>query len=298
MAVLTITQLKALWIDGFIPDQADYVDLFDTMESLGAGVPANLQSVLTAGGYAEFDGDNYFDFNLGTGNGDGYFDAFFNNGGQSLNAFFDNTSFSVENFVNGVGTNVLVIDGTGFRITQQTGANTINLKFATPTESGDVLIPSKAGTIALLSDVAAATLQEVLTAGNTAASSVNLVSDPAIDFNIRNTAFTNGVYMDNSGYFNLYNSSDGNRYFDIDPSVSKMFIETGSGQHNIAFSGAGAAQIREATFLPITGDIPIRVAVPATATSAGVAGSIAWDANHFYVCTATDTWVRTALATW
>lgn len=35
MAVLTITQLKALWIDGFIPDQADYVDLFDTIEALG-----------------------------------------------------------------------------------------------------------------------------------------------------------------------------------------------------------------------------------------------------------------------
>ncbi len=35
MAVRTIAELKALWINGFIPDQDDYVDLFDTMESLG-----------------------------------------------------------------------------------------------------------------------------------------------------------------------------------------------------------------------------------------------------------------------
>lgn len=42
----------------------------------------------------------------------------------------------------------------------------------------------------------------------------------------------------------------------------------------------------------------VRVAVPSTATSAGVAGTVAWDANYFYVCTATNTWVRTALATW
>jgi hypothetical protein len=36
MAVKTITELKELWIDGFIPDQNDYIDLFDTMESMGA----------------------------------------------------------------------------------------------------------------------------------------------------------------------------------------------------------------------------------------------------------------------
>ena len=35
MAVKTIAELKAIWIDGFIPDQNDYNDLFDTMKSLG-----------------------------------------------------------------------------------------------------------------------------------------------------------------------------------------------------------------------------------------------------------------------
>jgi hypothetical protein len=37
---------------------------------------------------------------------------------------------------------------------------------------------------------------------------------------------------------------------------------------------------------------------PATSTSAGVAGQVAYDANYVYVCVATNTWKRTALSTW
>lgn len=39
------------------------------------------------------------------------------------------------------------------------------------------------------------------------------------------------------------------------------------------------------------------VTAPGTATSTGVAGSIAYDATHIYVCVATNTWVRATLAT-
>jgi hypothetical protein len=41
----------------------------------------------------------------------------------------------------------------------------------------------------------------------------------------------------------------------------------------------------------------ILVAAPATATSAGKAGQIAYDATHIYVCVATNVWVRALLAT-
>jgi hypothetical protein len=41
----------------------------------------------------------------------------------------------------------------------------------------------------------------------------------------------------------------------------------------------------------------IIVAAPATATSAGKAGQIAFDATHFYMCVATNVWVRALLAT-
>ena len=49
------------------------------------------------------------------------------------------------------------------------------------------------------------------------------------------------------------------------------------------------------------GDDKIRVRTaktPATAGAAGNQGEIAWDASYVYVCTATNTWKRAAIATW
>jgi hypothetical protein len=37
---------------------------------------------------------------------------------------------------------------------------------------------------------------------------------------------------------------------------------------------------------------------PASASATGNAGDICWDANYIYVCTATNTWKRTLIATW
>jgi len=37
---------------------------------------------------------------------------------------------------------------------------------------------------------------------------------------------------------------------------------------------------------------------PATAASPGTTGTIAWDTNYIYVCVATNTWKRVAIATW
>lgn len=37
---------------------------------------------------------------------------------------------------------------------------------------------------------------------------------------------------------------------------------------------------------------------PASSTAAGSAGEICWDTNYIYVCTATNTWRRSALSTW
>lgn len=38
--------------------------------------------------------------------------------------------------------------------------------------------------------------------------------------------------------------------------------------------------------------------VPGSATATGIAGQMAWDANYIYVCTATNTWKRSAISTW
>lgn len=37
---------------------------------------------------------------------------------------------------------------------------------------------------------------------------------------------------------------------------------------------------------------------PASASAAGVAGDLAYDASFFYVCVAKNTWKRAAIATW
>lgn len=39
-------------------------------------------------------------------------------------------------------------------------------------------------------------------------------------------------------------------------------------------------------------------ATPANATATGTVGTISWDASYIYICTATDTWKRVAIATW
>ena len=39
-------------------------------------------------------------------------------------------------------------------------------------------------------------------------------------------------------------------------------------------------------------------AIPATASSEGFAGQIAYDSDYIYVCISADTWKRAALSTW
>lgn len=64
---------------------------------------------------------------------------------------------------------------------------------------------------------------------------------------------------------------------------------TVTGQALLTAASAAAARTALGT--------PALVSAPGTATSAGVAGSIAYDATHIYVCVATNTWVRATLAT-
>ena len=56
-----------------------------------------------------------------------------------------------------------------------------------------------------------------------------------------------------------------------------------------------------ATFYNLVTAPQLRVSLsnaPASATATGSSGAIRWDANYIYVCTATDTWKRVAIATW
>ncbi len=79
------------------------------------------------------------------------------------------------------------------------------------------------------------------------------------------------------------------------------------GEEGTAAAFADGAQIYNmlsaatiADFVEGTGDSVIvpTSKTPASASATGTQGQIAWDANYIYVCTATDTWVRAAIATW
>lgn len=40
------------------------------------------------------------------------------------------------------------------------------------------------------------------------------------------------------------------------------------------------------------------VTPPATSTSPGTAGQVAYDGSYFYICVATNVWVRAAISDW
>jgi hypothetical protein len=62
----------------------------------------------------------------------------------------------------------------------------------------------------------------------------------------------------------------------------------------------GATSDSGGALLQVNGD-KVRIATaktPASASAAGTAGEVCWDASYIYVCTATNTWKRAALSSW
>ena len=89
----------------------------------------------------------------------------------------------------------------------------------------------------------------------------------------------------------------------------------GSGVGRISFNGnnfiitptdgAGAYQEDKQFYFDYSADIwkveadfVIATKTPSSASDTGVTGTIAWDADYIYICTATNTWKRAAIATW
>ena len=71
---------------------------------------------------------------------------------------------------------------------------------------------------------------------------------------------------------------------------------TGTAANTLAAALTVDGGTGNATF---SGDVTLTApTVPASATATGTTGTIAWDASYVYVCTATDTWKRVAIATW
>jgi hypothetical protein len=93
--------------------------------------------------------------------------------------------------------------------------------------------------------------------------------------------------LNNDGTFFLQRTTDG-------------FV-TGSISINVDSSNrVGIGTTSPTTLLDVNTDtVRVRTArTPASASATGATGEICWDANYIYVCTATNTWKRSAISTW
>ena len=73
------------------------------------------------------------------------------------------------------------------------------------------------------------------------------------------------------------------------------FATTPSG----AYTAADRMEIDESGLVSVYDDLAITSpTVPASASATGTAGTVSWDADYVYICTATDTWKRVAISTW
>jgi hypothetical protein len=123
------------------------------------------------------------------------------------------------------------------------------------------------------------------------------------------TAVTGGLaaYVNSGGGLYSYHLGSGagviNAVSDNSGTAGTLILSTGTEKVRLDASGrllVGTSANTGGALLQVNGD-RVRIATaktPASATDTGSAGEICWDANYIYVCTATNTWKRTAIATW
>jgi hypothetical protein len=100
-------------------------------------------------------------------------------------------------------------------------------------------------------------------------------------------------------------SDIGTGYVDFQHAGSGSFIFTSNSAERARIDSSGRLLVGTSSdsggaLLQVNGN-RIRIATantPASAGATGTTGEIAWDADYIYVCTATNTWKRTAISTW
>ena len=120
--------------------------------------------------------------------------------------------------------------------------------------------------------------------------------------------------LDCRGNVKFGSSSTAGVYLGIDSNIPFVQgFDSGATYNQLKFLVSGTEAVRidssarvgigtssPSTLLDVNADtVRVRTArTPASASATGAAGEICWDANYIYVCTATNTWKRSALSTW
>jgi hypothetical protein len=161
----------------------------------------------------------------------------------------------------------------------------LGIKFNVPVVTASKLLAADGITLHTASDFVLTTTSSTISGSLTIQDSTPLILGPNS---------TNEITV-SSSLIELSTSS-ANQNFKISilngSTVYPAFFINGSSNKTGIFTSSPQAT------LDVNGTFRISSSAPATATSPGVTGQIAWDSTHFYVCVATNSWVRTTLASW
>ena len=204
--------------------------------------------------------------------------------GNVLLGFFSKSAFTPQSTISGFTGDVVI----GFNNSTLTGLefNVLTSK-ASALSDGDSLYPPSALVKTLGSSIISPDSQGLGSLSITAVKQLILGPNNDIEVSVQPEyslaqAFQIKSNTSNQNFdINLNNTTSG--------SISAFFI-------NAQLQRAGFYNNNPQTTLDVAGTFRIASGnAPATSTSAGVAGQLAWDSSYFYVCVATNTWKRVAL---
>ena len=135
--------------------------------------------------------------------------------------------------------------------------------------------------------------------------------NPLLGFNAWSSSAVNYLQVETSPAFNEYVSvsvqgTDSDITFEVVPKGAGTFRMWQTSGSTATFTvGGGATDIdlnlasKNAGIVRANGNpVGVKVSVPSTATSTGVVGQWAADSGFLYICTASNTWRRVAIASW
>ena len=94
-----------------------------------------------------------------------------------------------------------------------------------------------------------------------------------------------------TGVFNITNTTPASS-----STTGALTIGNGTAATNVAIGGGN---VNAGGTLTVGGTVIHTLsATPASAAAAGTVGTMSWDGNYIYICTAANTWKRVAIATW
>ena len=73
---------------------------------------------------------------------------------------------------------------------------------------------------------------------------------------------------------------------------NRLYIDNSNTSTPLIYGDFNANRVK------INGDFQLTTKTPASASATGTAGTIAWDADYIYICTATNTWKRASIGGW